>query len=231
VVYKVNLKNKESIHIDNPTLMPKLADIESIEEPYLRLTIFSPAEYVGAIMDLTTEKRGAFINMEYLDPKRVMMTFEMPLSEIISEYHDQLKSVTRGYASMDYEVIGYRKSDLVKMDILLNQESIDALSTIVHRDYAYPRGKKLVKRLKEVIPRQQFVIPVQASIGAKIIARENIPALRKDVTQKLYGGDVTRKRKLLEKQKRGKKRMKRIGKVDVPQEAFLALLKLGKPTS
>jgi len=228
VVYKVNLKKEESIFIDNPTRMPKLTEIESIEEPYLRLTIFTPAEHVGAVMDLTTEKRGNFINMEYLDPKRVMMTFEIPLSEIISEYHDQLKSVTRGYASMDYEVMGYRKSDLVKMDILLNQEPVDALSTIVHRDYAHPRGKRLVEKLKEAIPRHQFVIPVQASIGSKVIARENISAIKKNVLQKCYGGDVTRKRKLLEKQKAGKKRMKRVGKVDVPQEAFLAVLRLGK---
>jgi GTP-binding protein LepA len=228
VVYKVNLKKKESIFIDNPTQMPKLTEIESIEEPYLRLTIFTPAEHVGAVMDLTAEKRGNFINMEYLDPKRVMMTFKIPLSEIISEYHDQLKSVTRGYASMDYEVIGYCESDLVKMDILLNQEPVDALSTIVHRDYAHPRGKKLVERLKEVIPRHQFVIPVQASIGSKVIARENISAIKKNVLQKCYGGDVTRKRKLLERQKAGKKRMKRVGKVDVPQEAFLAVLRLGK---
>jgi GTP-binding protein LepA len=228
VIYKVNLKNKTSLLIDNPTRMPPAAEIDSIEEPYLKLTIFTPSDYVGSIMSITTEKRGSFINIEYLDPKRVMMTFEIPLSEVISEYHDQLKSATRGYASMDYELIGYRKSDLVKMDILLNQEPVDALSIIVHRDFAHVRGKKLAERLKEVIPRHQFVIPVQASIGAKVIARENISALKKNVLQKCYGGDVTRKRKLLEKQKAGKKRMKRVGKVDVPQEAFLAVLRLGK---
>ncbi len=228
VIYKVNLKNKMSRLVDNPTKMPPQAEIESIEEPYLKLTIFTPADYVGSAMSITTEKRGDFINIEYLDPKRVMITFEIPLSEIISEYHDQLKSVTRGYASMDYETIGYRKSNLVKMDILLNQEPVDALSTIVHRDYAHPRGKRLVEKLKEVIPRHQFVIPVQASIGAKVIARENISGIKKNVLQKCYGGDVTRKRKLLEKQKAGKKRMKRVGKVDVPQEAFLAILRLGK---
>ncbi len=228
VVYKINLKNKKHLYIDNPTRMPKLSEIESIEEPYLRLTIFTPAQYVGPVMDLATEKRGTFINMEYLDPKRVMIVFEIPLSEIISEFHDLLKSITQGYASMDYEIMGYRVSDLVKMDILLNQEPVDTLSTIVHRDYAYYRGKRLVEKLKEAIPRHQFQIPVQASVGSKVIARENIPALRKNVLQKCYGGDVTRKRKLLEKQKAGKKRMKRVGRVDVPQEAFLAALRLGK---
>jgi len=227
VVYKVNLKNKTHRLIDNPSLMPSPAEIESIEEPYLKLTIFTPSEYVGAVIDLATEKRGNFITMEYLDPKRVMLVFEIPLSEIISEFHDLLKSVTRGYASMDYEVIGYRPSDLVKLDILLNQEPVDALSLIVHRDQAYHRGKKLVEKLKEVIPRHQFQIPIQASIGSKVIARENIPALRKNVLQKCYGGDVTRKRKLLEKQKEGKKRMKQVGRVSVPQEAFLAVLRLG----
>ncbi|MBU0671626.1 MAG: translation elongation factor 4 [Candidatus Margulisbacteria bacterium] len=227
VIYKVNKNNKKSVMVDNPNQMPPAAEIESIEEPYLKLTIFSPAEFVGSVMTITTEKRGSFINLEYLDPKRVMMTFEIPLSEVISEYHDLLKSVTRGYASMDYEVIGYRVSNLVKMDILLNQEPVDALSTIVHRDHAFPRGKRLTEKLKELIPRHQFVIPIQASIGAKIIARENIPAIKKNVLAKCYGGDITRKRKLLEKQKEGKKRMKRVGRVDIPQEAFLAVLRLG----
>ena len=228
VIYKVNLRNKTHRLVDNPSLMPPLAEIESVEEPFLKLTVFTPAENVGAVIDLATERRGHFVNMEYLDPKRVMLTFEIPLSEIISEFHDLLKSVTHGYASMDYELIGYRVSDLVKMDILLNQEPVDALSIIVHRDQAYYRGKKLVGKLKEAIPRQQFQIPIQASIGSKVIARENIAALRKNVLQKCYGGDITRKRKLLEKQKVGKKRMKRIGSVDVPQEAFLAVLRLGK---
>jgi len=228
VIYKVNLRNKTHRLVDNPSLMPPLAEIESVEEPFLKLTVFTPAENVGAVIDLATERRGHFVNMEYLDPKRVMLTFEIPLSEIISEFHDLLKSVTHGYASMDYELIGYRVSDLVKMDILLNQEPVDALSIIVHRDQAYYRGKKLVGKLKEAIPRQQFQIPIQASIGSKVIARENIAALRKNVLQKCYGGDISRKRKLLEKQKVGKKRMKRIGSVDVPQEAFLAVLRLGK---
>jgi len=228
VVYKVNLVNKKSRLIDNPSMMPPATEIESVEEPYLKLTLFTPAEYVGSVMDLAIEKRGSFIDMEYLDPKRVMLTFEIPLSEIISEFHDLLKSVTRGYASMDYEISGYRVSDLVKMDILLNQEPVDALSAIVPRDQAHYRGKKLAEKLKEVIPRHQFQIPIQASVGAKVVARENISAIRKDVLQKCYGGDITRKRKLLEKQKAGKKRMKRIGRVDVPQEAFLAVLRLGK---
>jgi GTP-binding protein LepA len=227
VVYKVNLFGKKHKFIDNPSMLPPLAEIESIEEPFLKLTVFTPAQYVGSVMDLAADKRGHFVNMEYLDPKRVMLTFEIPLSEIISEFHDLLKSVTRGYASMDYELVGYRGSELVKMDILLNQEPVDALSIIVHRDQAYYRGKKLVEKLKEVIPRHQFQIPIQASIGSKVIARENIAALRKNVLQKCYGGDITRKRKLLEKQKAGKKRMKTIGRVEVPQEAFLAVLRLG----
>ncbi len=228
VVYKVNLSDHSHRLVDNPALMPPAAKIESVEEPFLKLTVFTPADYVGSVMDLATEKRGQFINLEYLDPKRVMLTFEIPLSEIVSEFHDLLKSVTRGYASMDYELIGYKASDLVKMDILLNGEPVDALSTIVHRDQAYYRGKRLAEKLKEVIPRHQFQIPVQASIGSKVIARETIPAIRKDVLAKCYGGDITRKRKLLEKQKEGKKRMKRVGSVDVPQDAFLAVLRLGK---
>jgi GTP-binding protein LepA len=225
-VYKINMTKDRTIHIDNPISMPKATEIVSIEEPYTKLTLFSPAKYVGGIMELATEKRGNFIDMTYLDPKRVMIIFEIPLSEIISEFHDQLKSRTQGYASMDYEIIGYRKSNLVKLDILLNQEPVDALSIIVHRDHAYHRGKRLAEKLKEFIPRHQFQIPIQASIGAKIIARENIPAIRKNVLAKCYGGDVSRKRKLLEKQKEGKKRMKRVGRVDIPQEAFLAVLRL-----
>ncbi|OGC11010.1 elongation factor 4 [candidate division WOR-1 bacterium RIFOXYA12_FULL_52_29] len=228
VVYKVNLINgKEAKYVDNPSLMPPTAEIASVEEPYLKLTIFTPSDYVGSVMDLAIDKRATFINMEYLDQKRVMLTFEMPLSEIISEFHDQLKSVTRGYASMDYELIGYKESDLVKLDILLNGEPVDALSIIVHREKAYYKGKKLVEKLKEVIPRHQFQIPIQASIGAKVIARENISAMGKNVLAKCYGGDITRKRKLLEKQKEGKKRMKRVGRVDLPQEAFLAVLRIG----
>jgi len=227
-IYKVNLHDKTHTYVDNPSLMPPQAKIESIEEPYLKLTLFTPAEFVGPVMDLAIEKRGTFVNMEYLDPKRVMLVFEIPLAEIISEFHDLLKSVTRGYASMDYELVGYRPADLVKMDILLNQEPVDALSVIVPREQAHYRGKRLVEKLKEAIPRQQFQIPVQASIGSKVVARENISAIRKDVLQKCYGGDITRKRKLLEKQKAGKRRMKMIGRVEVPQEAFLAVLRMGK---
>jgi len=227
VVYRVNTHHKHLL-VDNPSLMPDPSEIASVEEPYIKLTIFTPAEYVGPVMDLSIEKRGVFVTMEYLDPKRVMVAFEIPLAEIISEFHDLLKSVTRGYASMDYEIVGYRESDLVKMDILLNGEPVDALSVIVPREQAHYRGKALVEKLKEAIPRQQFQIPVQASIGSKVVARENIPAIRKDVLAKCYGGDITRKRKLLEKQKAGKKRMKRVGRVDVPQEAFLAVLRMGK---
>ncbi|MBI5700406.1 elongation factor 4 [Candidatus Saganbacteria bacterium] len=228
VIYKINFKNKEPIFIDNPADFPDPSIIDSIEEPYCKLTLFTPSQYVGPLMEITNDKRGQFKGMEYLDPTRVMLNYEIPLSELISEYHDQMKSSSRGYASLDYELTGYKVSDLVKMDIMLNAEPVDALSTIVHREKAYSKGKLLVEKLKEVIPRHQFQIPVQASIGSKIIARENIAAMRKDVLAKCYGGDITRKRKLLEKQKAGKKRMKRIGSVDVPQEAFMAVLRLGK---
>ena len=228
VIYKIKKKDGKEIFIDNPASFPNPSEIEVIEEPFMKLTVFTPSEYVGNIMELAIDKRGEFKGMEYMDPTRVMMTFEIPLSEVISEFHDLLKSSSRGYASMDYELIGHKPSDLVKMDILLNQEPVDALSVLVHREKAYYRGKLLAEKLKEAIPRHQFEIPIQASIGNKIIARETKPALRKNVLQKCYGGDITRKRKLLEKQKAGKKRMKRIGSVDVPQEAFMAVLKLSK---
>jgi GTP-binding protein LepA len=228
VIYKIKKNNGVEIQIDNPAQFPDPAGIVSIEEPYLKLTVFSPSEYVGNIMELTMDKRGEFKGMEYLDPTRVMLTFEIPLSEVISEFHDLLKSTSRGYASMDYEVVGYKASDLVKMDILLNQEPVDALSVIVHREKAFHKGKLLVEKLKEVLPRHQFEIPIQAAIGSKVIARETKPAMRKNVLQKCYGGDITRKRKLLEKQKEGKKRMKRIGSVDVPQDAFMAVLRLSQ---
>jgi GTP-binding protein LepA len=226
VIYKINRYSNEPIFIDSPAAMPPVQSIESIEEPVFKVVIFTPTEYVGPVMDLVTKKRGTFINMEYLDPQKVMLTYEMPLAEVIIEFHDMLKSVTRGFASMDYELVGYRVSDLVKLDILLNNEPVDALATIVPRENAHYRGRELCIRLKEVIPRHQFEIPVQAAIGAKVVARETIQARRKDVLAKCYGGDITRKRKLLEKQKEGKKRMKRVGQVDVPQEAFLAVLKI-----
>ncbi|MCX5751689.1 MAG: translation elongation factor 4 [Candidatus Saganbacteria bacterium] len=224
VIYKVILTNGQETFIDNPTKLPSPSLIGHLEEPYLKLTIFSPSEYVGRIMKLCEEKRGTYINTEYLDPERAMLTYEIPLAEVILEFHDTLKSATKGYASMDYEIIGYRESDLVKLDILLNEEAVDALSTIIHKEKSYYQGKKLVEKLRKVIPRHQFKIPVQASIGSRVIAREDIPAMRKDVLAKCYGGDITRKRKLLEKQKEGKKRMKRVGRVDIPQEAFLAVL-------
>lgn len=226
VVYKVNKTDGTSIFIDSPAKLPNMANVRSIEEPFLKTVIFVPQNYVGSVLEICQDKRGTFKNMEYLDPTRVMLTYEMPLAEVITEFHDLLKSATKGYASMDYEIIGYRESELVKVDILLNQEPVDSLSFIVHKDNAYYKGKALAEKLKEVIPRHQFEIPIQAAIGSRVISRETIPAIRKDVLQKCYGGDVTRKRKLLEKQKEGKKRMKRIGRVDVPQEAFMAVLKI-----
>jgi GTP-binding protein LepA len=228
VVYKVNLNSQQTLYIDNPTKLPDVSHIASIEEPYLKVSIFTPADYVGAVMTLATEKRGTFINLEYLDPKRAMITYEMPLAEVIIEFHDLLKSVSKGYASMDYEQIGYRISDLVRLDILINHEVVDALSFIVHRDRAYYYGKKMAERLVEEIPKHMFSVPIQAAIGGKVIARETIKAKRKDVLSKCYGGDITRKRKLLEKQKEGKKKMKLIGKVEIPQEAFLAVLRIGQ---
>lgn len=228
VIYKVNMKHGKEIYVDNPNKMPSAADYESIAEPYFKVTIFTPSEFVGNIMEICQNKRGTFLNMEYIDPKRVMLAYELPLAEVIIEFHDLLKSATKGYASMDYELIGYRESDLVKMDILINGEPVDALSCIVHREKAQFAGRALVKKLKKAIPKHQFQIPVQASIGSKVIAREDISALKKNVLAKCYGGDVSRKKKLLKKQKEGKKRMKRVGRVDVPQEAFLAVLTIDK---
>jgi GTP-binding protein LepA len=226
VVYKVNTTNKEQILIDNPALMPPEAKIDSIEEPMVKATIMVPSEYVGTIMELNQEKRGSFLNMEYITAARVSLHYELPLSEIVYDYFDQLKSRTKGYASLDYELTGYKEADLVKLDIMLNGEIVDALSFIIHKDKAYQRGRKLVEKLRGLIPRQLFEIPVQAVIGAKIIARENIRAMRKDVLAKCYGGDISRKRKLLEKQKEGKKRMKQVGSVEIPQDAFMAVLKM-----
>jgi GTP-binding protein LepA len=226
VVYKVHLRNGEVIYVDNPALMPATGDRETIEEPYVEASIFMPAEYMGAVMELCQEKRGDFRDTEYLDSGRVKLLYFLPLAEIIYDFFDLLKSRTRGYASLDYTLHGYRQSALVLMDILVNSEKVDALSFIIHRDKAYQRGKEMVESLREIIPRQMFDVPIQAAVENKIIARETIKALRKNVTEKLYGGDITRKRKLLEKQKEGKKKMKKIGRVEIPQEAFTAVLKV-----
>lgn len=226
VVYKVTLTDGSIRMIDNPSMMPDNTTIDFIEEPYVKASIMVPNDYIGAVMELSQKKRGIYKEMIYIDENRNQLIYEMPLSEIIFEYFDKLKSVTRGYASLDYEMIGYKESNLVKMDILLNGEVIDALSIIVHRDFAYNRGQAITSKLKELLPKQQFEIPVQAAIGNKIIARTNIKSLRKDVLAKCYGGDVSRKKKLLEKQKEGKKRMKAVGSVEIPQEAFMAVLSL-----
>lgn len=226
VVYQVHLKKGAVISVDNPSQLPSPIEIEYIEEPYIRARILSPQEYVGGIMKLAQERRGVQSLMEYPTPNRVMLEYEIPLNEIVLDFYDQLKSISKGYASLDYELIDFRKGTLVKLDILLNGEIVDALSMIVPRDKATYRGRELAKKIKEFIPKQMYEVAIQAAIGAKVIARETQGALRKDVTAKCYGGDVTRKRKLLEKQKEGKKRMKRVGSVEVPQEAFLAVLKI-----
>lgn len=226
VVYDVLLTDGSHIMVDSPAKMPERVRIKDIEEPYILTNIFVPSEYIGPIMELCQDKRGNYVSMEYLDTKRVNIHYEIPLSEIVYDFFDRLKSATKGYASFDYELIGYKSSDLVKMDILLNGEIVDALSVIVHKDFAYKRGKAIVENLRKLIPRQQFEVPVQACIGNKAIARETIKAVRKDVLAKCYGGDVTRKRKLLEKQKEGKKRMKMVGSVEIPQEAFLSVLSM-----
>ncbi len=226
VVYDVLLTDGTHVMVDSPAKMPERVRIKDIEEPYIRTNIFVPSEYIGPIMELCQDKRGNYVSMEYLDTKRVNIHYEIPLSEIVYDFFDRLKSATKGYASFDYELIGYKSSDLVKMDILLNGEIVDALSVIVHKDFAYKRGKAIVENLRKLIPRQQFEVPVQACIGNKAIARETIKAVRKDVLAKCYGGDVTRKRKLLEKQKEGKKRMKMVGSVEIPQEAFLSVLSM-----
>ncbi len=225
VTYRVLTNDGEELEIENPSEMPEPSKVKAIEEPYVDAQIMVPNEYVGAVMELAQRKRGEFETMEYLDASRVNVKYKMPLSEIIFNFFDKLKSSTRGYASLDYEISGYRPSDLVKIDILLNSEKVDALSFIVHRDFAAERGRIITSKLKEIIPRQNFEIPVQAAIGAKILARTNIKAYRKDVTAKIHTGDPDRRAKLLDKQKRGKARMKSVGTVDVPQEAFMAVLK------
>ena len=224
VNYHVYLTNGKMVEIDNPSQLPSIQEIDRIEEPFVRATIMSPTDYIGAVMDLCQKKRGNFIDMQYVDETRAVIHYNMPLLEIVYDFFDKLKSYTKGYASFDYEIGDYESSKLVKMDIMLNGEVVDALSTIVHKDFAYSRGKVLVEKLKEIIPRQMFEIPVQAVINHKVIARSDIKAMRKDVLAKCYGGDISRKKKLLEKQKEGKKKMKAIGSVDVPQEAFLAIL-------
>lgn len=226
VEFKIYMINGKEMTIDNPVNMPDPGQIERIEEPFVTAAIVTPTDYVGNIMQLVTDSRGIHKNMEYITPQRVQLTYELPLSEIVFNFYDKLKSISRGYASFDYDMLDFRPSDMVRVDILVNGEPVDALSFIVHRDKARLRGKEIIEKLKDIIPKHQFKIPLQAAIGASIIARENISALRKDVTAKCYGGDISRKRKLLEKQKEGKKRMKMVGNVEIPQEAFLTILKI-----
>ena len=226
VIYHVYKTDDEMIELDNPSKLPDLTLVKEIQEPYVKASIMTPKEYVGAVMDLCQKRRGIYVNLEYFDDTRMIATYELPLAEIVYNFFDKLKSFTKGYASLDYEYSDYKAGNLSKMDILLNGEVIDALSTIVHRTSAYERGSVVVRKFKEIIPRQQFEVPVQAAINGKIIARADIKAVRKDVLAKCYGGDITRKKKLLEKQKEGKKRMKAIGSVEVPQEAFMTVLSI-----
>lgn len=226
VMYQVTKKNGEVVKISNPSSFPSKNEIQKIEEPYVKVNIITPSKCIGGIMDLVQERRGSFKNMEYIDEKILRLDYELPLNEIILDFYDKLKSISSGYASLDYELIGYQPSELAKVDILVNHQLVDALSFVVHKDKAYTRGRKIVEKLKEIIPRHMYEVPLQATVEGNIIARETIKALKKDVTAKCYGGDITRKRKLLEKQKAGKKRMKKIGKVEIPQEAFLGILKI-----
>jgi GTP-binding protein LepA len=213
------------VAVDNPAHLPAVSEIEEIQEPWVQLSVVTPSTYIGPLMELSTNRRGTFRDLEYIDPVRVLMRFELPLAELIVDYYDQLKTRTAGYASMDYEEIGYRPAQLVKLDVLVAGEPVDALSMIVHREKSVSIGRTLAERLKKLIPRQMFEVPIQASIGSNVVARETVRALRKNVLAKCYGGDITRKRKLLEKQKEGKRRMKRVGSVEIPQEAFLAMLR------
>ena len=226
VIYEIDLTDNTTIYIDNPSELPDRVKIKAMKEPYIKTNIFVPSEYIGSIMELCQNKRGTYINMEYIDDIRVNIHYEIPLAEIVYDFFDKLKSYTKGYASFDYELIGYKESNLVKMDILLNGEIVDALSVIVHKDFAYERGRIIVDNLKNIIPRQMFEVPIQAVIGSKVIARSDIKAMRKNVLAKCYGGDITRKRKLLDKQKEGKKKMKQIGKVEIPSEAFLSIMRV-----
>jgi GTP-binding protein LepA len=226
VIYKVIKTDGTVFSLDNPSNLPDIGEIESMEEPMVKATIMTPTEYVGNIMELCQDRRGTYVSMEYMEATRVILHYEMPLNEIIYDFFDALKSRTKGYASLDYELTGYRPSKLVRLDIKLNNETVDALSFIVHADKAYARGRRMAEKLKDTIHRQMFEIPIQACIGSKIIARETVSAYRKDVLAKCYGGDISRKRKLLEKQKEGKKRMRQVGSVEVPQEAFMTVLKL-----
>ena len=224
VIYRVYLTDKTMVEIDNPAMMPAPQVIDFIEEPYVKASIMTPNEYIGSIMELCQSKRGEYVDIEYIDDTRRNIIYNIPLSEIVYDFFDKLKSSTKGYASFDYELIGYRESKLQKMDILLNGDVVDALSSIVHKDFAYSRGKVICEKLKEIIPKQMFEVPVQAALQGKIIARTTIKAMRKNVLAKCYGGDISRKKKLLEKQKEGKKRMKAVGSVEIPQEAFMAIL-------
>jgi GTP-binding protein LepA len=226
VSYRVMNSKGDILEISNPKEMPPSGEIEAIEEPIITALIITPPEYLGAIFALTEERRGSQKEMKYLSPQRVLLTYELPLNEVVLDFHDRLKSISRGYASLDYHLSGYKDAELVKLDILVNGDAVDALSLIVHKEKSYVRGRALAEKMRQVIPRQMFEVVIQASIGARVIARETVKPLRKNVLAKCYGGDISRKRKLLEKQKEGKKRMKRVGKVDIPQEAFLAILKI-----
>jgi GTP-binding protein LepA len=228
VVYQVTTNKGEVLLIDNPSTLPSPNEREKIEEPYVKVDMITPEEYVGTLMELSQNRRGVFKDMKYLAQGRTTLTYELPLAEVVTDFFDQMKSRTRGYASMEYQIIGYRENPLVKLDIMINSDPVDALAMIVHRDKAYNVGRAMAEKLKELIPRHQFKVPIQATIGSKVIASEHIPALRKDVLAKCYGGDISRKKKLLQKQAKGKKRMKAVGTVDVPQEAFMAVLRLDK---